>query len=95
MATLSEGKFHNLADDNLEDINDAAERSVEDGFDGEFDCTVSMREGCNGDDVHLHRWGVASLDPVEGNINLNWNSQSPSCSKLESVKCWKLLRGQV
>lgn len=61
MATLSEGKFHDVADDTLEDINDAVERSLEDEFDGEFDCNVSVREGYNDADVHIQE-GTGCLE---------------------------------
>lgn len=39
---MSEGDFHAVADEELEDIQDTVEGALEGGFDGEFDCNLSV-----------------------------------------------------
>lgn len=41
-STMSEREFHLIADEALEDIHDAVEEALEDGFTEEFDCNMSV-----------------------------------------------------
>lgn len=41
-STMSEANFHDIADEELEGIHDNVEGALEDGFDGEFDCNMSV-----------------------------------------------------
>ena len=40
---MSEAEFHAVADEELEGIQDAVEIALEEGFDEEFDCNLSVR----------------------------------------------------
>lgn len=44
LASMSEAEFHDTADETLESIHDAVEGALEDGFDGEFDCNMSVSQ---------------------------------------------------
>lgn len=39
---MSERDFHSVADEALEEIHDAVEEALEDGFPGDFDCNMSV-----------------------------------------------------
>lgn len=43
MSTMSEREFHSMADEELECIHDDVEGALEDGFEDEFDCNMSVR----------------------------------------------------
>lgn len=90
MATLSEGEFHDVADDALEGINDAVERSLEDGFDGDFDCNMSVREGC--DTVHRAQYAF-KWDGTQFKVlylclkqGTNKSSRGVQCCTLQQIK---------
>lgn len=42
ISSISEADFHDIADDVLEGIHDEVEGALEDGFQGEFDCNISV-----------------------------------------------------
>lgn len=45
LSSMSEADFHDIADDVLEGIHDEVEGALEDGFQGEFDCNISVSTG--------------------------------------------------